>query len=212
MKTNQPVPRVIDRSDLTGRRFGKVIVVSRTAKRNKYNCVIWECLCDCGKRFESTRTEIKRASSCTCAFGKHFIRHGLSGTPEYVIWKGIRARCFNPKHRGYQNYGGRGILMSANWNDFSQFLKDVGLRPSPKHTLDCINNDGNYEPGNCKWATKREQAGNTRRSKLITYNGVTKCVAEWARTTGVLQGTLLVRINSGWTPPKLFTLPCHPKR
>ena len=97
---------------------------------------------------------------------RHFphIRHGLSNSPEYRIWAGMKSRCYNPKHESFRHYGARGIKVCDRWlHDFLAFLQDVGSRPSPNHSLDRIENDGNYEPGNVRWATPAEQLINRRR-------------------------------------------------
>jgi hypothetical protein len=105
-------------------------------------------------------------------------------------------RCTNPARRGYPSYGGRGIVVCERWRDFPSFLADMGARPAGK-TLDRINNDGNYEPGNCRWATQREQCANTRSNKNFTINGVTKNQSEWCREFGVPVGTFRSRMKRG---------------
>jgi hypothetical protein len=104
---------------------------------------------------------------------------------EHDAWRGMLARCRNPRHPSYKNYGGRGITACERWNSFENFLDDMGKRPSPKHSLDRIDNNGNYEPGNCRWATRREQANNTRMNRFVTFDGRTMTLAQWARETGI---------------------------
>jgi hypothetical protein len=107
-------------------------------------------------------------------------------SPEYASWKHMRQRCFNPRNRAYKYYGGRGITVCARWRDsFEAFLADMGRRPSPKHSIDRVDNDGNYEPGNCRWATDREQTINSRHARLITHSGLTLCLKDWCTRLGV---------------------------
>lgn len=121
------------------------------------------------------------------------------GTPEYEAWRSIKRRCLSPTAKHYEDYGGRGITICPKWRDsFPAFLRDVGYRPGPKYSIDRINNNGNYEPGNVRWATRCEQMRNTRVNHLLTANGVTLTVTEWAEKLGVTPATLFARIRTGW--------------
>lgn len=124
--------------------------------------------------------------------------HGGSKTPEYRLWAGMKERCLNSKSKAWANYGGRGIRICERWaNSFSAFIEDIGYRPSPNHTIDRVNNDGNYEPGNVRWATPKEQARNRRDNRLITIDGVTKCAIDWARERGIPTGTVFGLLCTG---------------
>ena len=123
-------------------------------------------------------------------------KHGLRTTPEYYSWISLRRRCANVDGV-YPGYGGRGIKVCARWDDFLTFLADMGPRPSKQHSIDRINNDGDYEPSNCRWATRREQAANRRSPKMVTHNDETLCVAEWARRYGIESGVLARRLDRG---------------
>jgi hypothetical protein len=128
-------------------------------------------------------------------------RHENSDHPttEYLAWANMLRRCQNPNNPGYHNYGGRGILVCERWKSYDNFLVDLGRKPSPEHTLDRVNNNGNYEPGNCVWQLWPEQCVNKRTNKLITIDGVTKCAKHWCRHFGVNYGTYLARVNRyGW--------------
>lgn len=125
-------------------------------------------------------------------------KHGLSHTPECRAWHHMRARCENHEHPSYPRYGGRGITVCNEWQVFETFYSDMGPRPSPKHTLERINNDLGYSKANCTWATRAQQAHNTRRTRLITHNGETLCLREWARRIGVHHCTLAYRIKMGF--------------
>jgi hypothetical protein len=128
--------------------------------------------------------------------------HGHAGPPassEYRAWSSIKGRCFNPKDPRFEDYGGRGITVCAQWaTNFLAFLADVGPRPSRAHSIDRIDNDGHYEPGNVKWSTAREQCSNRRSNRLMALNGQTKTAAEWARGAGLNPETLSARLARGW--------------
>lgn len=139
------------------------------------------------------------------------VRHGgsLGGvkTPEYRAWLHMRERCFNPNNSRYARYGGRGITICECWNTYENFLADMGQRPSPQHSIERINNDGNYEPSNCKWATRKEQQQNILHARRITFNGLTLCLSEWARRIGAAPATITGRLQRGWPLEKAMTAP-----
>ena len=125
------------------------------------------------------------------------------GRVEYSTWARIKRRCFKESNLDYDRYGGRGITMCKEWADnYESFLNDVGRRPSPNHSIDRIDNNGNYEPGNVRWATRSEQARNKRCNVNITCYGVTMCLAAWSETVGIHVNTLQNRINKGWAIDK----------
>lgn len=147
--------------DLTGRRFRKLLVLSRVVRPGR-DGIRWLVRCDCGKE-KLMRTEVLRHSKRTVACGcHHYKTHGLSRTTENTIWRGMTRRCTNKNDISWKYYGGRGISICKRWSKFENFLADMGKRPSRNHSIDRINNDGNYEPGNCRWATSREQHANKR--------------------------------------------------
>jgi hypothetical protein len=195
--------------DLTGQRLGKLLVLHRTASFRYRDKLIpaWLCRCDCGReaviRGASLRPSKGRKTgtqSCGCLH----VKHGMYGTPEYSAWQSMRGRCENPKMGNYYLYGGRGISVCERWSaSFEAFLKDMGLRPSPDHSLDRYpNNDGNYEPGNCRWATRKQQQRNRRTCHVLTVNGVSATLAEWAERTGLGKGTIRERVRRGWSPER----------
>lgn len=128
---------------------------------------------------------------------------------EYQIWKGIRKRCFNPKCKNYEIYGGKGVTMSDEWKgSFEKFYVDMGNRPTPNHSIDRIDPNGNYRKENCRWATPIEQSRNKSNNVLITYNGESKTLGEWSEVTGITPSALRNRIyRSNWTLERAFTLP-----
>ena len=162
--------------DLVGQRFGNLTVLRRAGSSPTCGFAVWECQCDCDKNKIVTviGTNLRNGITKSCGHlradvtralkTKHGHRKGRDSTPEYEAWCEMNKRCYNPNFHGYSNYGGRGIkVRHAKWRkDFSSFFAYVGHRPSYKHSLDRIDNDGHYEPGNVRWATKKQQANNRR--------------------------------------------------
>lgn len=157
--------------DLTGQRFGRLIVLSR-AENTKYARATWLCVCSCGNMTVVQSGVLKRdeTRSCGCltieSIRKRSTIHGESRGPTWNSWCSMRQRCNNPNHEAYKNYGGRGIVVCERWHKFENFLEDMGKRPAA-HTLDRIDNNGNYEPDNCRWATRKEQSANKRNSRKV---------------------------------------------
>lgn len=151
------------------------------------------------------------STSCGCykreVAGSQVRRHGLSGSGEYRSWAGMIVRCTDPDSAAWEHYGARGIRVHAAWvgrGGFERFVAHVGPRPSPQHSIDRIDNDGNYEPGNVRWATAKEQARNTRRNVWIELNGERLCASDIASRAGVSRQAIEQRIASGWTAEELL--------
>ncbi len=183
-----------------GSKFFYLTVIKTTNKRSG-RAVLWSCKCDCGKEVLRTHYSLvnKRRTSCGCFTReltiKRNTKHGKSRTKVYKTWKGIFERCFNKNSTSYKNYGGRGITVCKRWEKFENFNKDMGEPPTPKHSIDRINNNGNYEPTNCRWATKYEQAGNQRGNRVLKYKGQEKILADWAREYKINRYCLFERLK-----------------
>ena len=204
--------------DLKGQRFGRLVALERVEDRAKW-VMCWLCQCDCGKQKVVIGKNLKNgvSTSCGCLQIELTIlrstKHGCSSrscqTPEYRTWKHILQRTSNPKTRWYVNYGGRGITMCEKWStSFENFFTDMGLKPSPKHSIERRDNEMGYTPENCYWATTKEQNRNTRRNRFVEYRGERKTVAEWSEITGIAYGTLLSRLSKcGMTPEQAIETP-----
>jgi hypothetical protein len=193
--------------DLCGKCFGRLTVVSR-AETNIYGKPAWVCACICGATCVVAGSSLRMGvtASCGCAqkelaagnLRKAATTHGMHGTPEYYRWASMKLRCYVKTHYAYPRYGGRGITVCDRWrNNFEHFLVDVGNRPTDRHSLDRIDNDGNYEPNNVRWATNQEQANNRSSNVNITYNGETRTQAEWARLAGITPEGIAYRHKHG---------------
>lgn len=195
--------------DESGKVYGKLTVLEYVGKEKHFS--MWRCRCECGKvivtRSNSLRTGNTKACSSACGRVRH--GHSIRGrkSAEYRCWQAMIARCTNPRQTGYHNYGGRGIMICERWQSFENFIADMGPRPSPRHSLDRKDNNGHYEPGNCRWATKIEQDNNRRTNRLIEFGGRTLSITQWARELGVHPVTLHIRLKNGWTVEKTLTTP-----
>lgn len=135
-------------------------------------------------------------------------KHGLSRTPEYACWRSIRARCKNPRHGGFKYCGARGITFCQRWRNFENFIKDVGLRPSPDYSIDRYpDNDGNYEPGNVRWATREQQQANTRKTRYVIFKGERMAFCTAYQALGIPKGIALARIQLGWSAQRAIDTP-----
>lgn len=138
-------------------------------------------------------------------------RHGLRNTPEYYIWQSMNRRCYEQSRADYPRYGGRGITVCQRWRDsVAAFYEDMGPKPSPQHSIDRIDSNGNYEPQNCRWATQEQQANNKRSSHYLTHDGLTLTIAQWARKLDISEKVLGRRLSRGWPVEKALTTPTMP--
>lgn len=201
--------------DITGQRFGRLVALGPIT-HSPYGTV-WSCQCDCGKTTTTLGTNLRNGNkqSCGCSRGRpeHLVAlnttHGLYGHPLHKVWDSIIQRCTNPKSGSYDRYGGRGISMCEEWrHDLPAFYDYVSALPhcgEKGYSLDRINNDGNYEPGNLRWATSKEQQRNTRLNVMLAHNGKIQCVAAWAEELGISARTLRYRLGRGWPIERALT-------
>jgi hypothetical protein len=197
--------------NLTGQPFGRLTVLRYAGRVGSQRVSAWLCECKCGNTITVRASSLQggNTESCGCFWHEQITvraqTHGLTGTPEYRVWAGLIARCENLDD---PNYGGRGISVCARWREsFSVFLADMGRRPSPQHTIERINNNGNYEPNNCRWAIRLEQNRNKRNNHLIEHNGATACITEWAEKTGLPPYTIQKRLAKGWPISRALETP-----
>lgn len=200
----------------SGNRYGKLVVQGLSHFDPKEaNRAYFKCVCDCGNERivmgKSLRSNIIYAC-LECSAKRRADNHSSHGdcrkgkTKEYFIWRGIKERCLNPRNKHYFRYGGRGITMCEKWkNSYADFLLDMGRKPSDKHSIERNDNEKGYSPENCKWATQKEQTRNTRQNKILTFNGVSLCVAEWAEKLNVKSATLHMRVHRGWSVDRILT-------
>lgn len=180
--------------DVSGIRVGKLLIKFRHVSGE------WECDCDCGRRsILMPNTPGLIPTNCGCVKRVAVITHGQHGTAEYKSWRAMIDRCTNEKSPGYPFYGGRGITVAKEWvQSFEAFIRDVGPRPSRAFSLDRIENNGNYERGNVRWATRKEQENNKRSNRLLTHDGKTMTLAQWSDHIGLNYNSLRTRLRKGW--------------
>ena len=197
--------------DLVGVRSGYLVVLAY-AGRHKHGGATWLCKCEiCGKEVvirAQCIAEGQKTCSARCGVteaNKTRAKHGKWQSAEYSAWNGMKMRCTNPNHKHYHRYGGRGITVCQAWMDsFEKFIADVGLRPSFWHTLDRIDNNKGYEPGNVAWSTKKQQARNRTDNVRYTHNGETMTLVEWAERYGMKNSQLRTRWYKGIRGDALF--------
>lgn len=186
---------------MSGRQFGRWTVVADGVAKDW-----WLCRCICGNQREVRGAELRRGNSKSCGCGRR--RHGHrpqgSPSPTYNSWQAMLGRCLNPSNASYDSHGGRGIEVCGRWKVFENFLQDMGNRPDSRE-IDRIDNDGNYGPENCRWATKKEQSRNRRSNTLITFKGITLVLTEWSERTGLKSTTISERLKRGWSIERALT-------
>lgn len=203
-------------SEITiGMTFGRWTVIGPMYRRVRYQ-KYFPCRCVCGREKSVWQNDLRHGGSLgckSCQITQRNLRHGHTirqpdgssiNTPEYRAWSHMIGRCEDPKDSRYADYGGRGIRVCDRWrSDARNFLADMGPRPSARHSLDRINNDGPYDPANCRWATRTEQANNRRNNRFVTAQGMRLTVADWARRTGIQAATICARMDKlGWSPER----------
>lgn len=201
------------RKSLIGLRFGRLMVLSLCDERSAHGTCLWRCECDCGNETNVITNRLTGGftQSCGCLQKERTsqanFKHGKGETREYFIWCQMKSRCQNSSNKSFHNYGGRGIRVCVRWeNSISNFLSDMGECPKGL-TIERINNDGNYEPGNCRWATQTEQQRNKRTNRNLLFRGELLCVAVWARRLDRYPSELLRRLNNGWSVEETLATP-----
>lgn len=205
---------------IIGHTYGKLKVIAevpeiRSPKGTSIRRVL--CVCACGVqkmiRVDSLRSGGTKSCGCIQRDAQHrtFFKHGhaklKNQSHTYQVWSQMIQRCLTPSNKSFKNYGGRGITVCERWKDFKNFVSDMGEKPSDL-CLDRIDNDGNYELGNCRWTTRKQQNRNTRSNRIFTINGVTGCMAELCEHFAISIQTVSVRINGlGWKPESAFLTP-----
>lgn len=203
--------------ELTGQTFGRLTVLSFTGRTDKFHRALWLCQCSCSKQIVVTSHNLRtgQTKSCGClhieTLHKHRLArktHGFTGTRIHRIWKAMLQRCFNPNMFHFHRYGGRGITVCERWRKFENFLADVGEPPSPEHSLDRYPNpNGNYEAGNVRWATPKQQRDNTSQKRLLSAHGKTQTLKQWAHELGMSMSGLHARLATGWPVERALTVP-----
>lgn len=204
---------------LFNQRFGKLVAIKPRGS-NKDKKILWLCLCDCGNKTIVTGKSLKNGhtKSCGCLVLEQAKQMGLNNKTHghsqggkrskiYMVWGSMIRRCTNPEHKYYSDYGGRGITVCGRWMKFPDFLKDMGKDWKSGLTLDRENNEKGYYKKNCRWVTWKQQQRNRRNNRLITYNGKTQLLIEWAEETGIDRKTIAARIKRGWSIEKALTTP-----
>lgn len=209
-------------NDMTGRSFGEWNVLEYAGSRQG---PWFRCKCSCGFIGIVKGLELRRGSMSCGHNGTTYkhgnarrkpksselqkVKHGFAKQghrpAEYSVWVGMRVRCNDSSQESYANYGARGIKVCQRWDDFSLFFEDMGSRPTSEHTIERIDNDGDYEPNNCRWATRAEQARNNRRTILLTFGDETACLKDWCEHFGISYNAVVQRIKKGQDAEEAFT-------
>lgn len=198
--------------EMTGTVFGRLTVTCRAGSgsyRDGRKFATWKCVCECGSEVVVCGTELRKGHvrSCGCLRAELFRKnnpsiriHGMWRSPIYAIWRAAKKRCSDPTYPEYKSYGGRGISMCPEWvASFQSFYEHIGPRPSPEYSLDRIDNDRGYEPGNVRWATREEQASNKRTNRIVEYDGERTTVTRLARRLGLEPYIVRNRMSQGWS-------------
>lgn len=201
--------------DLTGQRFGRLVVEARDLSYKK--AAYWICKCDCGgsTTVQSTHLRSGATQSCGCLNSENVRKrrtsHGSSRSKLYRTWCSMKDRCYREKNKHYENYGGRGITVCQEWKEsfeaFETWAMANGYRDDL--TIERIDVNGNYEPSNCKWATNKEQQNNRRNNHFLTYDGKTQTIAQWAEETGLDWMVIYDRFRNGWPVERILTEPLN---
>lgn len=193
--------------------FGRLTVIApRVAVIQKAYHHLCRCECGTEKLIMTSNLTLGKSKSCGClsreVTGRRASTHGMSKTPEYMTWSRMWRRCTCPSVERYPQYGGRGISVCDDWGSFENFYRDMGPKPSPKHSIGRINNDGNYCKSNCRWETQEEQSSNTSTNVFLEHDGIRLTIAQWARRLGISANAIQQRQRVGM-PIERILEPAH---
>lgn len=199
---------------LTGRRFGKLMVIQRAGRRGRF--ITWLCRCDCGTEVEVPGAKLRNGKRTQCSYAKHapdrptplYVQY----KSEYQSWESMRARCLSLKHKNYPRYGGRGIKICPEWESFEVFLRDMGRKPDPKFTIEREDVDGDYTPANCRWIRRADQNRNRRNSVFVTYQGKRVLLIDLVADLGLSRTIVYGRLKNGWTLAQALSIVVRPYR
>lgn len=212
--------------DIVSQKFDRLTAIKIIGKLRKAN--LWLCICDCGNETTAIATQLIRGDKTSCGCkrreakgprpdlaqrNKDRATHAMTGSSTYGSWKSMKARCLDKNDKDYPRWGGRGIKICQAWQDsFVQFYKDMGERPHG-YTIDRINNEGDYEPENCRWAKQKTQSNNTRKNYYVEYKGRIQTAKQWAEELQIVEyKTMLYRLRTGWDTAAAMTTPSTIKR
>jgi hypothetical protein len=209
--------------NITGRVYHHLSVIGFVGTRGEGKDAMWRCRCVCGKEHDVIGYALRKGTTKSCGCRKeemrapHITTHGHSRggkvSQEYAVWRNMYNRCYRPKDISYHNYGGRGIRVCDPWlGNFGNFFADMGPKPTPKHSIDRIDTEGNYCPANCRWSSGIEQHSNKRSNVFYELNGERLTQAEWARRLGADHTTLQSRFDRGWSLERALLTPVRPVR
>lgn len=196
-----------DGLELAGQKYGRWLVIEKGDLDSRGN-VLWLCRCECGTERFVRGSEIYLGNSTSCGCTRR--RHGMTGSRTWKSWDAMKQRCLNPNSPDYPRYGAMGIKVCDRWLKIDEFLADMGERPEGK-TIDRIDNSGNYEPGNCRWATASEQQFNKRSNLKLEYQGQIRSIVELSNESGVPLKVLRWRLEHDWDLPRALKSPVRPK-
>ena len=211
-------------NNLVGQRFGYLEVLRRDGNtlkkykrgRKKRSNIMWLCRCDCGEQVRVRGDQLQAGRQKSCARNGHYFLEYLKDRPpgllrqfprEYQSYKNMHSRCYDPKHKNFKNYGGRGILVCERWHTFEFFVEDMGPKPTPQHTIERNDVNGNYEKSNCRWATRKEQYRNQRRSVYIEFNGQRILLMDVTQQLGLSRTVVYQRLKLGWPLSEALLVP-----
>jgi hypothetical protein len=219
MAEAHPIPTHPRFQNLIGRVFGRLTVLAYAGRLGKNAVSYWLCRCTCGteKVVNGGSLTIGETQSCGCLrremLGDRVRTHGMTNSSEFSSWRSMLSRCYEPRNASYPRYGARGVTVCQRWRDsFEAFLADMGPKPTPRHSIERQNSTVGYQPGNCVWATRKQQQRHLCSNRHITHDGQTRLLVEWAEITGLGRVTITRRLAAGWTVHDALTRPIDTRR